>query len=78
MAASRSTCPPVKALDLGLYALEGLAVGPVDVDLAVGMVGVELQGPKSKEARQVLSTAYLRELTPPSMSIWLAPNRPKS
>lgn len=42
------------------------------------VVRVELRGPKASEARNSLSSAYLRELAPPTMNIWLAPDRPGS
>jgi exonuclease SbcD len=49
-------------------------LGELDPD---SVVRVELQGPYSTEARQVPSTPYLRELAPPTMNIWLAPERRK-
>ena len=42
------------------------------------VVRVVLQGPNSEETRRVLSSAYLRQLAPPSMNIWLPPDRSKS
>jgi exonuclease SbcD len=42
------------------------------------VVRIILQGPKAEEARRILSTAYLRQLAPPSMNIWLTPDRSKT
>jgi DNA repair exonuclease SbcCD nuclease subunit len=39
------------------------------------VVRLQLRGPSSEEAREVLTAAYLRELAPPSMNITLTPDR---
>jgi DNA repair exonuclease SbcCD nuclease subunit len=39
------------------------------------VVQLQLSGRGSAEAREILTTPYLRELAPPSMNIWLAPDR---
>jgi DNA repair exonuclease SbcCD nuclease subunit len=52
--------------------LEG-RLGELDPDSVVRVV---LQGPKAKEARQVLSAALLRDLALPTMNIHLAAERP--
>lgn len=42
------------------------------------VVRLQLNGPNSARAREVLTAAYLRELAPPSMNISLAPDRRRS
>ncbi len=39
------------------------------------VVRVQLRGPNSNQAHKILNAAYLRQLAPPSMNIWLAPDR---
>jgi DNA repair exonuclease SbcCD nuclease subunit len=87
---TQGTLLDVSFVPLPARPMVSLFVEPMDTDIEVlsahlagelrdldpdSVVRVVLQGHKSVEARRVLSAATLRQLAPPTMNIWLAPER---